>query len=66
MERFSNLQWNLEKGFQNGKGKVTWANGDYYKGHFKNGSLNGKGTLWFVNGTVQKGKWKNTIYVLPN
>lgn len=50
-------------GLQNGKGTMSWTNGDYYEGGFVDGLLEGKGTLWFANGIIQKGKWKANNFV---
>ena len=42
----------------NGKGKVTFANGDVYEGHFSNGSFDGKGTFTAKEGWTYVGDFK--------
>ena len=42
-----------------GKGKYTWANGDYYEGEFKNDHYNGKGKYMWANGKYHVGKFQN-------
>lgn len=43
----------------NGKGTLTFKNGDVYEGHFVNGSFNGKGTYKSAKGWVYVGEFKN-------
>ncbi|MFC3927220.1 MORN repeat-containing protein [Streptococcus caprae] len=43
----------------NGKGKLTYANGDVYEGNFKNGVFSGKGTFTSANGWSYTGDFKN-------
>lgn len=44
--------------FRNGKGRMTYANGDIYQGDWVNGKAQGNGV--FVdkaNGTIYEGQW---------
>ena len=43
----------------NGKGTMTFDNGDRYKGNLKNARRNGLGTYLYENGDRYKGNWKN-------
>ena len=50
----------FKEGLPNGKGKYTWANGDYFEGNWKAGLKNGKGTLYSAStGKKLVGIWKN-------
>ena len=40
-----------------GKGKMTYSNGDVYDGEWKYDRRNGLGTLFFKNGSQYKGYW---------
>lgn len=45
----------------NGKGDITFSNGDHYKGNFKNGNFDGQGTFysqegWSYSGHFSKGQ----------
>ncbi len=52
---------NFFKGFPEGHGKYTWANGSWYDGEWKNGMRNGEGK--FVSGdSVISGYWKADKY----
>lgn len=33
-----------------GKGKMTWTNGDYYEGWFQKGKANGSGVFQLLSG----------------
>jgi hypothetical protein len=46
------------RGEGNGKGKCTYANGDYYIGDWKNHSPQGKGTLYKKSGQQITGVWE--------
>ena len=35
----------LIEGVRDGNGKLTWSNGDFYQGTFKNGLRHGRGTF---------------------
>jgi hypothetical protein len=40
---------------------VNLANGEKYKGEYKNGKRNGKGVFKFVDGSEYDGEWKDGI-----
>ena len=50
---------NWENDAMSGLGKLTFANGTFYKGHFVNGVMSGSGTLRQTDGSVYKGKFSN-------
>ena len=50
---------NWENGFMSGGGKMTFANGAFYKGHWENGVMSGEGTLRQIDGSVYRGKFSN-------
>jgi hypothetical protein len=56
-----------KKGFPDGKGEYTWANGESYNGSFKMGKRHGQGTMTeFTNDLLMEGKlsvWKNDEFV---
>lgn len=41
-----------------GKGKLTYANGDCYKGYFVAGEIEGSGVLHFQSGSTYTGMFK--------
>lgn len=51
------------KGYPDGSGTYTWANGDVYIGEFKKGRRDGEGTMTFSNGDEKKGFWDNDEYL---
>ncbi len=58
----------FSKGWPNGKGTYTWANGDEYSGQFEKGKRNGEGTLLLKvqeGDSVLAGLWGNDIYLGP-
>lgn len=40
-----------------GFGKLTWPNGDYYEGNFKNGKRNGKGRRVNIDNSEYNGEY---------
>ena len=46
------------KGKINGKGLMTWPNGDRYDGQWVKGNQEGEGTYYWSNGVVYTGQWK--------
>jgi hypothetical protein len=55
----------FKNGFPEGKGKYTWANGDYYYGSWKKGLKDGKGELHHFENGVERlttGYWKKGNY----
>ncbi len=50
-------EWKDDK--RNGRGKLTWANGDVYEGDFKNDKRNGRGKETYDNGDFYEGEFKN-------
>ncbi|MDW8742679.1 hypothetical protein Q7W37_06480 [Streptococcus suis] len=44
-----------------GKGKLTFENGDTYEGQFKNGSFNGQGTFTSKDGWSYSGRFVNGL-----
>ena len=46
------------KGKIEGKGLMTWPNGDRYDGMWKKGMQDGEGTYYWANGLVYSGEWK--------
>jgi len=52
----------LVRGKMNGKGTVTFKNGDTYTGNFVNGSFSGYGKLTTEANVVYKGTFKQGIY----
>ena len=51
------------KGKANGKGVMTWPDGDRYEGDFVNGERKGYGTFYRCDGTTQQGQWDNDEFV---
>ncbi len=59
------------KGFPDGQGTYTWANGDYYEGAFVKGDKEGEGKMVFASAksdsvqtdSVQVGLWKNDLFL---
>jgi len=47
-----------EKGTLITKGKLTYRDGEVYKGDFKSGIRDGKGIMTYSNGDTYKGDWK--------
>lgn len=45
-------------GERDGKGSMTWENGDVYTGAFFNGNRHGHGTLQFSDGSEYVGEWE--------
>lgn len=45
----------------NGKGKLTFDNGDVYKGKFKDGKFHGKGVFYYANGEKCECTFKNGL-----
>jgi len=45
-------------GERDGKGTMTWENGDVYTGDFFNGNRHGHGTLAFADGSEYVGEWE--------
>ena len=45
------------KGKIEGKGLMTWPNGDRYDGMWKKGLMEGEGTYYYANGLVYQGQW---------
>jgi hypothetical protein len=43
-----------------GRGKMTFGNGNVYKGEWKEGSLHGKGKMTYVNGDTHEGEWSES------
>lgn len=62
------------KGIRNGLGQIVFANGDVYKGAFKNGERNGTGLCKFgLTGSIYRGEWRDgkpqgngILFTLPN
>jgi hypothetical protein len=42
-----------------GNGTLSWKNGEWYEGEFKNGKFEGKGKLFYKNGFCSEGQWEN-------
>ncbi len=54
----------FSKGFPNGKGIYTWANGNIYEGGFKKGKKEGQGKMVVKkSGEVIEGYWKLDQYI---
>ena len=45
-------------GKRHGKGKITFRNGTYYEGEWKNDLSHGQGTLTYSDGSIYKGEFK--------
>ena len=43
----------------NGRGKLTYFNGDVYTGKWKDGKLHGKGVYRFANGDVESHQYED-------
>jgi hypothetical protein len=53
----------FKNGYPDGKGKYTWANGDFYYGGWKKGLKDGKGEVHYIgNEKLIKGFWKKDKY----
>ncbi len=50
-------------GSYNGRGTLTYPNGDKYEGNFVNNKKSGKGKYTFADGSVQDGLWKDDQFV---
>jgi hypothetical protein len=50
----------------NGQGTAKFANGDMYRGEFRDGKYNGPGTYIYANGTQQKGQFNAGQYIGPS
>ena len=46
-------------GFADGKGVLTWSNGNRYEGDLYVGMMSGKGTFYWANGDWYSGEFKN-------
>lgn len=56
----------FKKGYPNGKGTYTWANGNVFTGMFKKGKKEGEGKLVIKSTTadsVRTGYWKDDEYI---
>ena len=56
----------FKKGLPEGKGKLTFSEGNYYDGQWKNGLMDGRGAHYFkVNGvdSVRVGYWEKGKYI---
>jgi len=56
------------KGWPQGKGTYTWANGDQYVGEWKKGKRNGEGYLILkltTQDSIIEGIWENDLYLGP-
>jgi hypothetical protein len=40
-----------------GRGKITFLNGDVYEGEFYNDKLHGRGKMSYANGTIEEQIW---------
>lgn len=49
----------MDDGDLDGKGKLTWPNGDRYVGRFEDGLKNGKGVYHWANGNRYEGHFVN-------
>jgi len=45
-------------GYADGKGVLTWSNGNRYEGELLVGTINGKGTFYWANGDWYQGEFK--------
>jgi len=46
-------------GYADGKGLLTWSNGNRYEGELLVGTINGKGTFYWANGDWYQGEFRN-------
>lgn len=53
----------FEEGVASGKGKCTYANGEYYEGFWKNGSFDGLGVLHLSDGKKVAGDWQEGTFL---
>ena len=49
----------LKNDLRDGKGKMTWKDGDVYEGDWKNGKFDGFGKYYYNNGDRYEGEFKN-------
>jgi hypothetical protein len=49
----------LVKGKREGNGQMSWEDGKFYSGEFKNDTLHGKGIAIWPDGAVYEGDWEN-------
>ena len=49
----------LKEGKREGKGKMTYDNGDEYNGEWENDKKNGEGIYKYANGDEYEGEWEN-------
>ena len=52
---------NFEMGKKNGKGVLTFLNGEVYDGHFKNDLKHGQGMIKYPSGNFYDGEWVNDV-----
>ena len=52
----------VDDGYPEGKGVMTFPNGEKYVGEWKDGEGNGQGTQTFPNGKKYVGEFKNSKY----
>jgi hypothetical protein len=48
-------------GKRDGQGKMTWPDGSFYEGTWKNNLRDGLGQYMLSSGYVYKGQWKNDL-----
>lgn len=46
------------RGEKEGKGEMTWMDGNFYEGFWKNNKADGKGRLVYANGEIYEGEFK--------
>ena len=56
---YSDSEYNgqIKDGKRNGKGIMSWNNGDIYQGEFKDGYRHGKGIYKYNTGAIYNGEW---------
>ncbi|MEK0193634.1 hypothetical protein WME70_19765, partial [Microcoleus anatoxicus PTRS1] len=59
----ANYEGEFKNGTYNGKGILTYANGDRHEVEWQNAKANGKGVYIYANGDRFEGEWKDGGYI---
>lgn len=48
----------MKNGKRNGQGKLTFINGEYFEGEFRDDEITGDGEFFSLNGSKVVGRWE--------